>query len=140
MRDQVRMQLSRRELEAKNQLLTHRGELTASVFQQAEEQIRAFTQSPAYGDFLAQAAGRLSKVLTAGDTILRLREEDLQRHGQAVQNAFGSPVKLEGSEHIRLGGLLGESGALGLIADETLDARLEEQRGWFMEHSGLIVY
>lgn len=65
MRNQIRMQLSRKELEAKKLLLSHRSELTAKVFQEAEEKIRAFANSSAYESFLIQAAGQLSAVLKA---------------------------------------------------------------------------
>lgn len=139
MRNQIRMQLSRKELEAKKALLAHRSELTAKVFEQAEEKIRIFTDGPAYGPFLAQAAGRLSAVLKAEDVVLQLREEDVAKYGDAVLKAFGGPAEIKASKGIRLGGLTGESGSLGLLADETLDSRLEAQREWFMEHSGLIV-
>lgn len=138
MRNQIRMQLSRKELEAKKALLSHRSELTAKVFDQAEEKIRAFTDSPAYEPFLIQAACRLSTVLKVEDVVLQMREADVAKYGDAVLKVFG-PAELKASKDIRLGGLTGESVSLGLLADETLDSRLEAQREWFMEHSGLIV-
>ncbi len=138
MRNQIRMQLSRKEMEAKKKLTAHRNELTADVFHQAEDRLRAFTSSLDYEAFLTEAAKRLAAVLTAQDTVLRLRQEDMA-HSDAVRKAFGGDVAVVPTGAIRLGGILGESVSLGLIADETIDSRLDAQHEWFAEHSGLSV-
>ena len=139
MRNQIRMQLSRKEMDAKKLLLSHRSKLAAKVFEQAEEKIRAFTDSPEYEPFLNQAASRLASVLNAGDAVLYLRDADLAKYGDTILKSFGSHAELKPSGDIRLGGVMGESSKLGLFADETLDSKLDAQREWFMEHSGLIV-
>ena len=38
---------------------------------------------------------------------------------------------------IRIGGLKASCEAKGLVADDTLDNRLQNQHGWFLEHAGL---
>ena len=38
-----------------------------------------------------------------------------------------------------LGGMRGVNAAAGMLADDTLDTRLESQREWFVSHSGLTV-
>lgn len=53
--------------------------------------------------------------------------------------AFGHPCTFETDPTIRIGGLRAYNSEMGVMADETLDAMLEEQRGWFEENSGLTV-
>ena len=48
-------------------------------------------------------------------------------------------LKLQPDPSIRIGGLRADLPEQSLRLDDTLDARLENQREWFMEHSGLTI-
>lgn len=52
-----------------------------------------------------------------------------------LRAAFGRSCEVRESDEIRIGGLKAFSEALGVLADETLDSRLEDQKEWFAEHS-----
>ena len=57
----------------------------------------------------------------------------------ANRGSIWSPCTFETDPTIRIGGLRAYNSEMGVMADETLDAMLEEQRGWFEENSGLTV-
>ena len=77
-------------------------------------------------------------MLNAGDVVLYVRESDL-KYQKKLRDYFGQNCQIQPSETIRIGGIKGHSPAMGLVADETLDTRLDQQREWFYEHSGLTV-
>ena len=55
----------------------------------------------------------------------------------ALRAAFGRPCEVRADASIRIGGLKASCEAKGLVADDTLDNRLQNQHGWFLEHAGL---
>ena len=68
--------------------------------------------------------------------MLLVREADLP-FADALRAAFGRPCEVRADASIRIGGLKASCEAKGLVADDTLDNRLQNQRGWFLEHAGL---
>lgn len=138
MRGNIRKALSRKEMADKKEVLSHRLDLMSQVFDKARERLCGYTKTPAYEQFLTDAAKRLSSVLTADDTLLLVRKEDLPMAEQ-LKNAFGGKCGVESSENIAIGGVLGSSVSMGLVADETLDTKLAAQQEWFEENSGLTI-
>ena len=61
------------------------------------------------------------------------------RFADDIKKAFGRDCKVESSEEITIGGC--RAGVVGgsTVADDTLDTRLEAQREWFLENSGMSV-
>ena len=70
--------------------------------------------------------------------ILTEEKEDL-KYKEKLKDSFGADCEIMPSDSIEIGGITGISRSLGLIADETLDSRLQQQKEWFYEHSGLTV-
>lgn len=68
--------------------------------------------------------------------VLSVREADLA-YADALRAAFDRDCEVRADASIRIGGLKASCEAKGLLADDTLDSRLQDQRGWFLEHSGL---
>ena len=56
-----------------------------------------------------------------------------------IKSAFSPSCEVKSSKEIKIGGITGRSASLGLIADETLDTKLDGQREWFYQNSGLRV-
>ena len=61
------------------------------------------------------------------------------KHKNKIFLAFGRKCDIESTDEITIGGMTGLSKKLGMLADETLDSKLEQQREWFFENSGLKV-
>ena len=136
-RKRNRHELSRQELEAKKQLISHRANLVDGVFHDVSEKLLEYTATPEYEQFLKKIAADLSNVLADVSSELYIRKED-EAHIPAIREAFGD-CEIKFSDEVRLGGILGISRQRAIVADETLDARLEAQRTWFAANSGLTI-
>ena len=119
-------------------LTDKRGAITDEVFGDAREKLVAFTESDGYADFLKKSAAGFAAVFPQGDVIVYVRPGDM-RFADDIKNAFGRDCKVESSDEITIGGC--RAGVVGgsTVADDTLDTRLEAQREWFLENSGMSV-
>ena len=118
-------------------LAGRRTEIADQVFLEAEQSLRAFTEKPEYQACLSGSAARCAALLPQGESaVLLVREADIPL-ADALRAAFGRPCEVRADASIRIGGLKASCEAKGLVADDTLDNRLQNQHGWFLEHAGL---
>ena len=119
-------------------LTDKRGAITDEVFGDAREKLTAFTESDGYADFLKKSAAGFAAVFPQGDVTVHVRPGDM-RFADDIKKAFGRDCKVESSDEITIGGC--RAGVVGgsTVADDTLDTRLEAQREWFLENSGMSV-
>lgn len=138
LRHQMSREMSRRDLEARKELLAMRKDMTDRIFTDAEAKLRAYTETPAYAERLKTSLAALTGELPAEGTVF-----ELSRRDEALLDTLrplcppGASFAL--TDDIVLGGMRGVNAAAGLLADDTLDTRLESQREWFVSHSGLTV-
>lgn len=136
--NRIASETSRTIAAGKKSVFTRRQQIEEEVFAKAEQKLLAFTQSEKYLSWLTKRTAEVSRVLNADDVVLYVRESDL-KYQKKLRDYFGQNCQIQPSETIRIGGIKGHSPAMGLVADETLDTRLDQQREWFYEHSGLTV-
>lgn len=119
-------------------LTDKRGAITDEVFGDAREKLVAFTESDGYADFLKKSAAGFAAVFPQVDVTVYVRPGDM-RFADDIKKAFGRDCKVESSDEITIGGC--RAGVVGgsTVADDTLDTRLEAQREWFLENSGMSV-
>lgn len=119
-------------------LTDKRGAITDEVFGDAREKLVAFTESDGYADFLKKSAAGFAVVFPQEDVTVYVRPGDM-RFADDIKKAFGRDCKVESSDEITIGGC--RAGVVGgsTVADDTLDTRLEAQREWFLENSGMSV-
>ncbi len=121
---------------AKKELLERRAALEQQAFDQAAQKLKAFTETPEYESFLTASAHRMAAHFNGGEIVFYLRRED-EKYTEAIAATVPQPCRFETDDGIRIGGCRAVSESSRLAADDTLDARLESQRDWFGEHSGL---
>lgn len=138
MRSGISREMAQRGMNGRRELLEKRRKIMGEVFSRAADELRAYTQTPAYAALMQKYARSLSAVFHKPGTVVRLRKEDASYQKQ-IADAFGQPCGFETDPTIRIGGLRAYNNEMGVMADETLDAMLEDQRGWFEENSGLTV-
>ena len=131
-------EISRRDLAARTALLARRQQITDEVFARAEQQILAFTATPAYDELLQSLFQEAAAALPAPGTVFTVSKRDEARI-PALAPLCPAGCRVEASEEIRLGGVRGENAEGGLIADNTLDSRLALQREDFVRTAGLTV-
>lgn len=140
--DEMRRTLSRemslREIEARHALLSKRRDMMAAIFDRARQKLRDYAATPEYAADLAESLKKMAARLPADGTVYTVcpRDEALCASLRALCPA-GSRVEV--AADIELGGLRGTNAAAGILIDDTLDTRLEQQHDWFTDHSGLTI-
>ena len=116
MRKEVATEISHEEMEGKRKLFLQRRQITQEVFERAS----------------------IAKTLTKPGTVLLVREADLV-YADRIQKAFSLPCEVKADDSIVIGGIRGSNLEMGLVADETMDSKLEAQYEWFFANSGLTI-
>lgn len=139
MKAEIIGQISKKEMACKNSLLKNREQISKEVFNGVKDKIVEFTQTEEYIKLLEKLAQNMAKVLTNSGTKLYINPADI-KFSPILEKAFeGKGCLIETDESIKLGGIRGYNAKMGVVIDETLDSKLEAQRDWFKEHSGLTV-
>ena len=138
MKTEISREYSNREMEGRRKLFERRSEIMEEVFDKARERLIEFTKSDAYEKFLKDVVSSVLETLSGSDLVLYLRSED-QHFADMLKSSCKTQCEFSVDDSIKLGGVRGYSKSQGVIVDETLDARLEDQREWFVENSGLIL-
>lgn len=123
--------------ECRKEVFARRNEIAKATFSKAAEKLQAFTAGAEYEKFLSESAARVIEVFGGGRVTLLLRPEDM---------AFGEKLcadypdaSFSKDSTIKIGGLKGINSLATLLIDDTLDSRLESQKKWFEENSGLYI-
>lgn len=113
-----------------------RQEIEDAVFQAVLKNLSAYRKTDAYLESMMDSA-RAMKSLFDGidDLIVFIGEADLPLAPQ-LQKVLGR-CEIKTDPFNKMGGIRAESRTAGLVADDTFAARLEKQKQWFAENSGL---
>ena len=112
--------------------------MTDEVFELAAEKLIAFTQSDKYEPMLFDGAKAVAELFGENDCVVYVKDSDMS-YEDKIKSFFGGNAEVAADETIKIGGVKGFCKSMGIIADETLDSKLEEQRGWFVENAELSV-
>ncbi len=134
----IARELSKAENASRKSIFVKRQEIEEKVFARAKERLEAYTATADYETKLLTSVKRIAARLTADDVVLYVKQRDM-KYQQKILSAFGRNCTVQPSDEITIGGVTGISRSMGLLADETLDTKLSQQREWFCENSGLKV-
>jgi vacuolar-type H+-ATPase subunit E/Vma4 len=132
--EQNNADLSELEAQERKTLIDKRTEIANEVFAKAEEKISAFAGSDKYIDFLKASIESLKSEL--GDNITVILKPDDKKYESDIA-PLCKEVKYDSA--IRLGGCRAENLDAKLIADDTLEVRLNEAKQNFYKNSGLSI-
>ena len=108
------------------------------IFKRAEDELIKFSQSSEYMDKLIKDAEEISKLFENKDCIIYVKDGDM-KFSDSIKSVFNSSVEIKPDLLIRIGGLRGYCKSKMLVADNTLDSKLEAQKEWFIENAQLKV-
>ncbi|MCL2548482.1 MAG: hypothetical protein FWE76_04870 [Symbiobacteriaceae bacterium] len=120
----------------RQRLFKKREEYAAAIFTATAEELANFVASEVYRDFLCSLAARISKRYDCNLAEVHLRQEDLPLQTD-LRQYIASEGTFVADEEIKLGGFLVWLPHLNMLLDERLETRLENEKQWFYEESGL---
>ena len=135
MKGSISREISIKEMDCKKKLLRRRQEIVDEVFSNCEKKLAQFTNSDKYQSFIDNSLKKVSKILDRGKTIIYLRKEDFKFKDKIKSNFEECEIKER--KDILIGGIYALNESLGLVIDDTLDSKLDEQHEWFAENCGL---
>lgn len=129
-------QLAKYSMEKHSALSRRRQEMETEIFDQVEKELKSYRATEAYQNSLVRSAEKMKPFFKeADDVVIYVSEEDLPFAPQ-IKKAFGGcDVKADLTN--KTGGLKAESRKNAILIDDSLASRLEAQRQWFAENSGL---
>ncbi len=124
--------------EGQKHLFLERAEMTDSVFKKAEEKLIEYANTAEYSAKLEQSAKDIAALFCNESCTLYVNERDMAS-AEKLKSFFNGETEVCADKTIRIGGIKGYCKAMRIVADETLDSKLNAQREWFVENSGLSV-
>lgn len=124
--------------EGQKELFLERTKMTDSVFEKAQSKLIEFTQSAEYTDKLFNSAKAIAQLFDNESCMLYVAENDLS-NADKICALFNGNAQVCVDKSIKIGGIKGYCSKMQISVDETLDSKLEQQRQWFIENSGLSV-
>ena len=122
----------------RQRLFKERADYAEATFQKAYAKLTFFAASNDYTNFLQNLALSIAAKHNLKNAVFNLRPEDMIYQSQLAA-LIDTSCQIEASLEIKLGGLLVWLPQQKIIIDERLETRLEQERAWFYEHSGLSV-
>ncbi|MBQ3265467.1 MAG: V-type ATP synthase subunit E [Ruminococcus sp.] len=131
-------ELASKTQEGRRRLFIARSEMVDEVFALAADRLIEYVKTDAYAAMLREGAKAVAELFGNDSCVLYVCERDLGA-AEELKSFFSGSVEVKADQAIRIGGVKGFCESRGMIADETLDSRLEAQREWFIEHAALSV-
>lgn len=123
-------------LDAQGEIFRTRDEMVDEVFKRSADKIKEFSASPEYKDKLLAYAKEIADSFKDNSCVVYVKEDDL-KYADDIKSVFSGSVEVQSDVKIRLGGLRGFCKDLRIVADNTLDSKLENKRQWFVENIDL---
>ena len=124
--------------EWQKELFLERVKMTEEVFKLTAAKLTEYTKTEEYSAKLFNSAREMSGLFGENGCVLYIGERDLSR-AEELKALFAGGAEVVADKTIKIGGIKGFCESMGIIADDTLDSKLEDQRGWFTENAALSV-
>ncbi len=124
--------------EGQKQRYIARAQMTEEVFKLASDKLKAYAQTAEYRAKLNDSAKAVAELFGGKDCIIYVNERDIAEAEQ-FKSLFSAGSEVKADKTIQIGGVKAYCESMGIIADETLDSKLDLQREWFVENAELSV-
>lgn len=123
-------------LEAQGNVFKARDEIVTTVFERSAEKLKEFSKSPEYKDKLLYFAKEIADTFKDNSCIIYVKEDDL-KYENDIKSVFSGEVEIKKDVKIQIGGLRGLCKDLEIVADNTLDSKLESKKASFLKNVDL---
>ena len=134
---QIVSDIAKREQESRKQLFIKRNEIVENVFCDVIKHLGEFTKTQAYIDYIRKSAEEIAELFDGNKCIIYIREADNDKTD--IIRAILDNCDITIDNTIEIGGIKGYCEELSLLSDDTFDSKIENEREWFAENSGLKV-
>lgn len=125
-------------LDSKRKVLEERNKMTSEVFNSVKERLLDFVNSADYEKYLTKKLSEFDSVNGLAGTVIFVSQKDFELVSKIKENLkFDCEVSKNAS--IEIGGFAVKSEEKSAYYDETLDQKLDEQKAYFIENSGLAI-
>ena len=128
---------AKKQLDLRNELFRERQSLADKVFEKAKDKLLAFTKTADYTRFLERSLNEIKANCGTAQCVIAIAPSDEEKHSLIESMLPDAQITVD--QHILIGGIKANCPDLGILMDDTLDTRLEQQRGWFIETCGMKV-
>ena len=129
--------LAIKQLHERNELFAERQSICDKVFEEASNKLRDFVKTEDYTRFLQRSLKEIADLCGSDSCEITISPNDENK--QELIKSVIPEATVSADSHITLGGIKAYCPEKGVLMDDTLDTRLNEQRRWFVENSGLKV-
>lgn len=134
----ITREFAKKEKESQDELFLERAKMMRTVFDKTTEKLIAYTSTDEYKNNLCVQAQNVAKLFGNKSCIIYINEKD-KNFAKQLQDCFSGETQVKAIPEIKIGGFKVYCEDMNIIADETLDSKLQDQRQWFTENSGLKV-
>ena len=125
--------------DGRKKLFMERAEMTNEIFKMAESKLIKYSATKEYKAKFLESAQSIADLFGDNACVVYINEKDLD-FADKIKDIFNSKAEiLADNKSVRLGGIKAFCKELSIVADETLDSKLEAQREWFTENCSLSV-
>lgn len=136
-KSQIVMEVAKREQESRKQLFQKRNEIVMKVFADANAKLLDYVKTDDYVTYLKNSAQKIAQLIDNNSCVVYLKESDMNKAD--IIRGIIPDCEICVDNSIELGGIKVHCENLSIVADDTLDTKLSDQRMWFAENSGLKV-
>ena len=137
-RNRKTAQFAKEARENRSKLFVERSRMVDEIFEAAGEKLIAYSATDDYKEALRNSAREIAALFEDNDCVIMLSERDMSA-AEEIKGFFGGNVQVQADQNITIGGIKCFCESKSIIADETLDTKLQAQREWFVEHAALSV-
>ena len=116
-------------------MLLHRDEILNGVLDDVRKRLAQFAQSEQYGQWLIGNIAEAAKIVDSDDMELFLKKGD-EKYADEAERAANASFEVKTDPDNALGGFKIVSRSRGICANDTLESRLQDNRGWFLKQFG----
>jgi vacuolar-type H+-ATPase subunit E/Vma4 len=139
MRMKIASEMANEEAKGKLEIFKRRQEITRDVFAKAAEKLKAYAETSEYEKDMLEDARECAEFFGKSAVELCFCSRDISSLSRKLSKLFKGGCTVKEVSDIKIGGFRAYCPEKKIAADKTLDTRLEMQKGWFYENSGLKV-
>ncbi len=136
-KSQIVSDIAKREQESRRELFIRRNEIVDNIFADVKAKLLQHTSTEQYTEYIKKSLMEMSKLFDNKECVIYIKESDKDKEQLVLSVVPNSRIVTDDS--IEIGGIKGYCEELSILADDSFDTKLEDERVWFAENSGLEV-